>query len=228
MSHYDSLHIDLITEINKKLDEIKNINVSPESCRSRKRPSSDSNRIITKRARNDYVESYSSINDSISHLHSSYPTHLTNRANTPISPIKYQPNAPNDLSTSTHTTNHIQHDVITSDTCPTNIPIEYKQQSVISTPKVTTSPTNQPTIIPSKLKRCGRKFPLPKLAIGIMNSWYEANVEHPYPSYAACEILACKGNVTVEQVKKWFANRRLRERNTKTLAQIALRRVRHV
>ena len=62
------------------------------------------------------------------------------------------------------------------------------------------------------------------VAVRIMTNWYERNKEHPYPSYATAEVIGKAGDVSVEQVKKWFANRRMRGRNTKTLTQIAQRR----
>ena len=64
------------------------------------------------------------------------------------------------------------------------------------------------------------------VAIRIMTSWYERNSEHPYPSYEACEVMAKAGQITVEQVKKWFSNRRQRLGNTKLISQIAARRKR--
>jgi hypothetical protein len=64
------------------------------------------------------------------------------------------------------------------------------------------------------------------IAIRIMTAWYERNSEHPYPSYEACEVMAKAGKITVEQVKKWFSNRRQRLGNTKLLCQIAARRKR--
>lgn len=64
------------------------------------------------------------------------------------------------------------------------------------------------------------------VAIRIMTNWYERNSEHPYPSYETAEVMAKAGGITVEQVKKWFANRRLRLGHTKHITQIAKRRKR--
>lgn len=64
------------------------------------------------------------------------------------------------------------------------------------------------------------------IAHRIMNNWYERNKEHPYPSYDTAEIMAKAGGITVEQVKKWFANKRLRHGNTKHITEIAKRRKR--
>lgn len=69
-----------------------------------------------------------------------------------------------------------------------------------------------------------RKGTLDPVAIRIMTAWYNNNSEHPYPSYDAAQIMASAGNITVDQVKKWFANRRRRTNNTKTMKEIAERR----
>lgn len=69
-----------------------------------------------------------------------------------------------------------------------------------------------------------RKGVLNPIAVRIMTSWYVNNSEHPYPSYESAEIMAKAGDITVEQVKKWFANRRRRCNNTKPMKEIAERR----
>ena len=77
-----------------------------------------------------------------------------------------------------------------------------------------------------KRRRIRRVIKLNEVAIRIMTSWYQRNNEHPYPSHETAEILAKSGNITVEQVQKWFSNRRMRDRNTKPLRIIAARRKR--
>ena len=47
-----------------------------------------------------------------------------------------------------------------------------------------------------------------------MEEWYRQNFDHPYPSDAEVEQLACTGGITVNQVKKWMANKRTRTHNT--------------
>lgn len=64
------------------------------------------------------------------------------------------------------------------------------------------------------------------VAVRIMTSWYDRNSEHPYPSYETCGVMAKAGNITIDQVKKWFANRRLRLSHTKSIQVIAKRRKR--
>ena len=70
------------------------------------------------------------------------------------------------------------------------------------------------------------KSKLGPLAVRIMTNWYERHQEHPYPSYDTAEVLAKAGNITVEQVKKWFANKRRILHNTNKLTEIARRRKR--
>ena len=57
--------------------------------------------------------------------------------------------------------------------------------------------------------------PLNGVAIRIMSNWYERNIHHAYPSNETAEVMAKAGKITVEQVKKWFANKRMRNANTK-------------
>ena len=64
------------------------------------------------------------------------------------------------------------------------------------------------------------------LALRIMTNWYDRNCEHPYPSYDTADVIAKAGNISVDQVKKWFSNRRLRLGNTKNIKVIAKRRKR--
>lgn len=64
------------------------------------------------------------------------------------------------------------------------------------------------------------------VAIRIMTNWFERNGEHPYPSYETAEVMAKAGGISVEQVKKWFANKRRRHGITKHITEIAKRRKR--
>ncbi|KAK2154766.1 hypothetical protein LSH36_258g05055 [Paralvinella palmiformis] len=61
-------------------------------------------------------------------------------------------------------------------------------------------------------------------ATDIMNRWYYEHLIHPYPNPETTERLAEACHITVDQVKKWFANKRMRTRNTKSLREIALAR----
>ncbi|KAL3848051.1 hypothetical protein ACJMK2_018934 [Sinanodonta woodiana] len=60
-----------------------------------------------------------------------------------------------------------------------------------------------------------RKRPmLSRRAVRMMEEWYATNYEHPYPNVFVVEDLAKTGGITNEQVKKWFANKRNRCKNT--------------
>ena len=56
---------------------------------------------------------------------------------------------------------------------------------------------------------------LPKHAVKILESWYQENLENPYPSRDVTLSMAAEGGITVEQIRKWFANKRNRSRNSK-------------
>lgn len=106
--------------------------------------------------------------------------------------------------------------------------IEYSlnliEQRLIQPKEKATS--NAATVSCSDEKTSTRPTSSNTIAHRIMNNWYERNKEHPYPSYDTAEVIAKAGGITVEQVKKWFANKRLRHKNTKHITEIAKRRKR--
>ena len=58
-----------------------------------------------------------------------------------------------------------------------------------------------------------RKF-LSTSAVSVLNGWYEAHYDHPYPGDTVVGELATTAKITVPQVKKWMANKRVRSSNT--------------
>lgn len=56
---------------------------------------------------------------------------------------------------------------------------------------------------------------LPKHSIKLLENWYEKNLSNPYPSRDQTVRLALDCGLTIEQVRKWFANKRNRSRNHK-------------
>lgn len=56
-----------------------------------------------------------------------------------------------------------------------------------------------------------RKRSLSTVAIRIMKKWYSKNRDHPYPTSQVIQLIATAGDVSTEQVRKWFANRRMRD-----------------
>ncbi|XP_033751642.1 uncharacterized protein LOC117335626 [Pecten maximus] len=78
----------------------------------------------------------------------------------------------------------------------------------------------------SSINKCSSRVIKPrpllsKKSIKVMEEWYENHLEHPYPTASTVELLAERGKITTEQVKKWFANKRNRSNNTRTLTEIA-------
>ncbi|XP_052797627.1 uncharacterized protein LOC128229838 [Mya arenaria] len=59
---------------------------------------------------------------------------------------------------------------------------------------------------------------LPKHAVKLMETWYSENLENPYPSRETTLTMAAEGSITVEQIRKWFANKRNRSRNSRLKA----------
>ena len=51
-------------------------------------------------------------------------------------------------------------------------------------------------------------------AIHLMEEWYRLNFNHPYPTNETIEYFALEGSISVVQVKKWMANKRVRSFNT--------------
>lgn len=68
-------------------------------------------------------------------------------------------------------------------------------------------------------KRRRHNEPLNYLALQVMNTWYEDNLDNPYPSKEQKQQLAEQGGITVNQVKSWFANKRNRSNNTRPKKQ---------
>ena len=55
---------------------------------------------------------------------------------------------------------------------------------------------------------------LNRQAVRYMEYWYNLHFDHPYPTDVEAQELARKGGITVAQVKKWMANKRVRSYNT--------------
>ena len=85
--------------------------------------------------------------------------------------------------------------------------------SLGSSPESSSSSDTSPPPKCEDRHRRGNKL-LNAKAVDIMEEWYSANWNHPYPSMEVTESLAERGGITVTQVKKWMANKRVRSYNT--------------
>ena len=52
-------------------------------------------------------------------------------------------------------------------------------------------------------------------AVTLMTDWYECHLANPYPTSLEKGEMAERGNISVSQVKAWFANKRNRSMNTR-------------
>ena len=49
----------------------------------------------------------------------------------------------------------------------------------------------------------------------ILNKWFYAHIEHPYPDEESVEMLSIMCNITAKKVQKWCSNKRMRSKVTK-------------
>ena len=57
-----------------------------------------------------------------------------------------------------------------------------------------------------------KKRTLPQKATRLLNEWFEQHLDHPYPTEQEKRLLSARGDLTVEQVSRWFANKRSRSK----------------
>ncbi|CAF0757337.1 unnamed protein product [Adineta ricciae] len=69
------------------------------------------------------------------------------------------------------------------------------------------SPTPQEQ---SNDKECRNTRFLGSRAVAVLNHWFQLNREYPYPDDERTDQLANEAGITQKQVKKWFANKRVR------------------
>lgn len=56
---------------------------------------------------------------------------------------------------------------------------------------------------------CVNRF-LGSRAVAVLNQWFQLNRDYPYPDDERTDELASEAGITQKQVKKWFANKRVR------------------
>ncbi|CAF1021813.1 unnamed protein product [Adineta steineri] len=73
------------------------------------------------------------------------------------------------------------------------------------------SPTNQErSHSPVDDKECRNTRFLGSRAVAVLNHWFQSNRDYPYPDDERTDRLAREAGITQKQVKKWFANKRVR------------------
>ncbi len=84
---------------------------------------------------------------------------------------------------------------------PATLSATHVTPSFLPTDKENQPPTLTPSATPASHKsRRVPNTPLNPVAIRIMTTWYNRNLEHPYPSSDATQVMASAGCITTEQV----------------------------
>ena len=94
------------------------------------------------------------------------------------------------------------------DVCNQRPPIG-RQERIRNIQRVEDNSSRQDDAKASCTKKC-----FTRQAVQLMDDWYQQNFDHPYPDKATANRLADLGGVTVPQVRKWMANKRVRSFNT--------------
>ena len=69
-----------------------------------------------------------------------------------------------------------------------------------------------------------KKKKLPQKATKLLNEWFEQHMDHPYPTEEEKKLLSSRCDITVEQVSRWFANKRTRSKAMRGIPQGSGRR----
>ena len=77
-------------------------------------------------------------------------------------------------------------------------------------------------------RRTVKKRKFSPTAQRVLSAWYDSHRDYPYPDQDAAEQLARTADISVDQVRKWLSNRRMRSGNTMNLTEIARKRKRNV
>lgn len=64
-----------------------------------------------------------------------------------------------------------------------------------------------------------KKKRLPQKATKLLNEWFMQHLDHPYPTEEEKRVLSTRCDITVEQVSRWFANKRTRSKAIRGIPQ---------
>lgn len=94
----------------------------------------------------------------------------------------------------------------------TNMFSEQETSPINDENQCVTRPTTKPTTKTLNNNKPNKQ--LPEKAIRLMNAWYLAHEDNPYPNRQDLDYLATNGGIKESQVKAWFSNKRNRTQNT--------------
>ena len=99
----------------------------------------------------------------------------------------------------------------------TSTPLRPSPVTLADSPQLTSDTSSNNSLgssSPSPTGSDGKRKNLSSTAIMVLTDWYNQHFNHPYPSDQDLQQLATAGDITVTQVKKWMANKRVRSYNT--------------
>lgn len=87
---------------------------------------------------------------------------------------------------------------------PLKLPIGFlENMAYMNGGKVKCEPNREENLIK------GTRF-LSTKAVSLLNQWFQENRDYPYPDECTTDFLAKQAEISAKQVKKWFANKRVR------------------
>lgn len=86
--------------------------------------------------------------------------------------------------------------------------INYSSQSSSDDPMPESNSPSTSSSSSSSSARANRFFP--DQVVDILNRWFVQNADYPYPDEHMTNVLAKEANISAKQVRKWFANKRVR------------------
>ena len=87
---------------------------------------------------------------------------------------------------------------------PLKLPISFlENMTYLNAGQVKCEPSREENLIK------GTRF-LSTKAVSLLNQWFQENRDYPYPDECTTDFLAKQAEISAKQVKKWFANKRVR------------------
>ena len=152
----------------------------------------------------------------VSHQYREYPTLQLEKS--PVVPGISQHHAtPHHMTSLLSPTSTMSSPVVTAGlgyTCLTTSPVSEADSGYTSASPVDMTTSDDVTNITRNSPYLGNRKYLSPQAVDLMELWYQDNQQHPYPSISDLNKLAHDGHITVAQVRKWMANKRMRSSNT--------------
>ena len=152
----------------------------------------------------------------VSHQYREYPA-LQNQMSPVVSGISHQHGTPHHMTSLLSPSSTMSSPVLSTGlghTGLTTSPVSEADSGYTSASPVDITTSDDVTNSTMNSPYLGNRKYLNPQAIDLMELWYQDNQQHPYPSILDFNKLAHDGHITVAQVRKWMANKRMRSSNT--------------